>query len=181
MRRSIYMAMTAVVCLLSAWAPSAQAVDRAWTAPERMYCKGNVSFMFWGDKGEYNEQTAVIKQVEAACPGIHVTPLWDQGNYDNDLATKIGSGNAPDVFQLDGSKRLPEYVSQGALKDLTPYIKQDDLNLQATFLPACLPETQYKGKTYGMERDCGNQGMLIYQQGHVRRPPRRLPDQQVDL
>jgi ABC-type glycerol-3-phosphate transport system substrate-binding protein len=111
--------------------------------------KGNVSFMFWGDKGEYNEQTAVIKQVEAACPGLHVTPIWDQGNYDNDLATKIGSGNAPDVFQLDWSKRLPEYVTQGALKDLTPYITKDGLDLQKTFWTACLPETQYKGHTYG--------------------------------
>jgi multiple sugar transport system substrate-binding protein len=118
--------------------------------------------MFWGDKGEYGEQSAVIKEAEKACPGLHVTALWDQGNYDNDLATKLGSGNAPDVFQLDGSKRLPEFVSQGALLDLTPYIAKDKLNLQQLFWGACLPETMYQGHTYGLERDCGNQGMLIF-------------------
>jgi multiple sugar transport system substrate-binding protein len=118
--------------------------------------------MFWGDKGEYNEQTAVIKQAEAACPGLHVNALWDQGNYDNDLATKIGSGNAPDVFQLDGSKRLPEFVTEGALLDLSSYVKQDNLDLTKLFWPACLPETMYNGKIYGLERDCGNQGMLVY-------------------
>jgi len=150
------------IILLAAWAPSAQAANPARLASASCPAKGNVSFMFWGDKGEFNEQTLVIKQAEAACPGLHVTPEWDQGNYDNDLATKIGSGNAPDVFQLDGSKRLPEFATQGALLDLTSYIKSDKLNLASTFFPACLPETMYGGKTYGMERDCGNQGMLIY-------------------
>jgi multiple sugar transport system substrate-binding protein len=148
--------------LVAVWAPGVQAASPALPASASCPAKGNVSFMFWGDKGEYNEQTLVIRQAEAACPGLHVTPVWDQGNYDNDLATKIGSGNAPDVFQLDGSKRLPEFVTQGALLDLTTYIKNDKLNLASTFFPACLPETMYGGHTYGMERDCGNQGMLIY-------------------
>lgn len=161
MRRILYVSMAVALCLLTA-APGATAASLARRSASGCTAKGNVSYMFWGDKGEYIEQTAVIKQVEAACPGIHVTPLWDQGNYDNDLATKIGSGNAPDVFQLDASKRLPEYATQGALRDLTPFITQDHLDLQTTFWPACLPETRYKGKTYGLERDCGNQSMLLY-------------------
>ena len=118
--------------------------------------------MFWGDKGENLEQTAVIKEAEQACPGLQVQPNWDQGNYDNDLATKIGSGNAPDVFQLDGSKRMPEFVTDGAVADLTSYVQQDKLNLKSIFWPTCLPETMYNGHIYGLERDCGNQGMLIF-------------------
>ncbi len=163
MRRVLSVAAATSICLLAGM-PGARAASPAQRSMAGSSCtaKGNVSFMFWGDKGEDKEQTAVIQQVEAACPGVHVTPMWDQGNYDNDLATKIGSGNAPDVFQLDGSKRLPEFVSEGALKDLTPYIKKDGLDLKSTFWPACLPETQYGGKTYGMERDCGNQGVLVY-------------------
>ncbi len=162
MRRTLYAAIMAGICLLTV-APHAYATTPAGHArAAACTAKGNVSFIFWGDKGEFKEQTAVIKQVEAACPGITVTAMWDQGNYDQDLATKIGSGNAPDIFQLDGSKRLPEYVTQGALKDVTPYIQKDGMNLQTTFWPACLPETQYKGKTYGLERDCGNQGMLVF-------------------
>ncbi len=160
--RGVLRVIVPVLLCLAAWAPGARTASIATVHAAGCTAKGTVSFMFWGDKGEDVEQTAVIKQVEAACPGLHVNALWDQGSYDADLATKIGSGNAPDVFQLDGSKRLPEFVEQGALKDLTPYIKKDGLDLQKTFWPACLPETQYKGKTYGMERDCGNQGMLIY-------------------
>ena len=161
MRRILYATMAIGICL-AAWVPRANATGPAQRHQAGCTAKGNVSFMLWGDKGENIEQTAVIKQVEAACPGVKVTPMWDQGNYDNDLATKIGSGNAPDVFQLDGSKRLPEFVGEGALKDISPYIKKDGLDLRSTFWPACLPETQYQGKTYGMERDCGNQGVLVY-------------------
>src|SRR5476649_1882797 len=78
------------IILLAAGAPAAQAASLAHPSSASCPAKGNVSFMFWGDKGEFNEQTLVIKQAEAACPGLHVTPVWDQGNYDNDLATKIG-------------------------------------------------------------------------------------------
>ncbi|MCA1598490.1 MAG: extracellular solute-binding protein, partial [Chloroflexi bacterium] len=129
MRRVLYTGAALGLCL-SAWAPAVRAAGPAQQHSASSGCtaKGTVSYMFWGDKGEDIEQTAVIKQAEAACPGLHVNAIWDQGSYDADLATKIGSGNAPDVFQLDGSKRLPEYVSQGALKDITPYIKKDGLN-----------------------------------------------------
>jgi multiple sugar transport system substrate-binding protein len=124
--------------------------------------KGTVTFMFWGDKGEDIEQMADIKLAEKACPGLHVNPIWDQGNYDTDLATKIGSGNAPDVFQLDAAKRLPEFVTEGALTDLTPYVKHDHLNLKKIFWVPCLKEAYYQGKVWGLERDCGNQGVLLY-------------------
>lgn len=151
-----------VIIGLTVLVPGTQAATSSHAAAAACPAKGTVSFMFWGDKGEFAEQSAVVKQAEAACPGLQVALDWDQGNYDNDLATKIGSGNAPDVFQLDGSKRLPEYVSEGALLDLTSYIKQDNLNLSSLFYPACLPETMYGGHTYGLERDCGNQGMLVF-------------------
>jgi multiple sugar transport system substrate-binding protein len=117
--------------------------------------------MFWGDKGEDLEQTALIKNAESACPGLHVNGNWDQGNYDTDLATKVGSGNAPDLFLLD-TKRLPEYASQGALQSIDSYVKKDKLSLKKYFWPNCLPLTVYHGKTYGLERDCGNNGMLLY-------------------
>lgn len=118
--------------------------------------------MFWGDKGEKAEQDAAVKLAEQTCPGLHVNEIWDQGNYDNDLATKIGSGNAPDVFQLDAAKVLPQYVSEAALTNLDPYIQRDHLNLSDIYWPACLPEASYQGHVWGLERDCGNQGVLFY-------------------
>jgi ABC-type glycerol-3-phosphate transport system substrate-binding protein len=124
--------------------------------------KGTISFMFWGDKGDKAAQDASVKLAEKDCPGLHVNEIWDSGNYDTDLATKIGSGNAPDLFQLDGSKRIPEYVAQGALAPIDSFIKKDKLNMSKTFWPMCAQEMAYKGKTYGLPRTCSNQSLLFY-------------------
>lgn len=124
--------------------------------------KGTVSYMFWGDKGDAAVQNAVVALAEKFCPGLHVNKIWDQGNYDTDLATKIGSGNAPDLFQLDAAKRLPEFVTEGALTNLDPYIKKVNLNMKGTYWSTCLKETQYNGHYYGLMRDCGNQSILFY-------------------
>jgi multiple sugar transport system substrate-binding protein len=124
--------------------------------------KGNITFMFWGDKGDLFAQTQSIKAAEKACPGLHVTAAWHQSDYDTALKTAIGSGNAPDLFQLDGSKRVPQYVTDGALTNLDSYVKRDNLNLSKVFWKQCLGEMSYKGHTYGLMRSCGNQKILFY-------------------
>ena len=124
--------------------------------------KGTVRFMFWGDKGELAAQTKSIKAAEKACPGLHVTADWHQSDYDTALKTAIGSGNAPDLFQLDGSKRVPQYASEGALAPIDSFIKKDKLNVSKVFWKQCLGEMSYKGKTYGLMRSCGNQKILFY-------------------
>lgn len=124
--------------------------------------KGTVTYMFWGDKGDKAAQDKVIALAEASCPGLHVTPIWDQGNYDNDLATKIGSGNAPDLFQLDGAKRISEFVSKGAVAPLDSFIKRDKLNLSSIYWANCLPLGVRNKHVYGLMRTCGNQSLLFY-------------------
>jgi multiple sugar transport system substrate-binding protein len=99
---------------------------------------------------------------EKACPGLHVQDVWDQGNYDVDLKTKIGSGNAPDLFQLDGAKRVVQYAAQGALANLDPFVKRDKLNMKKTFVPTCLPQMSYKKHVYGLMLACSNQDLLFY-------------------
>ena len=95
-------------------------------APKITRCtaKGTVTYMYWGDSGDNASHKASIAVAEKQCKGLHVNPIWDSGNYDTDLATKIGSGNAPDLFQLDASKRIPQYVSLGALAPLDTFVKQ---------------------------------------------------------
>jgi ABC-type glycerol-3-phosphate transport system substrate-binding protein len=125
--------------------------------------KGTISYMFWGDKGEEIEQDAAIKQVEHICPKLKVKALYTPNNYDTDLATEIGTGNAPDVFQLDADKRIPEFVATDhALTDLSPYIKAAHFNPAATYWAACIKQSEYKGQIYGLMRDCGNQNMFLY-------------------
>ncbi|HZS94350.1 MAG TPA: sugar ABC transporter substrate-binding protein [Chloroflexota bacterium] len=122
---------------------------------------GTISYMFWGDKGDDAAHLAAIKAAEKACPGLKVNPIWDSGNYDTDLATKIGSGNAPDLFQLDASKRIPEYVSEHALAPLNSFISKYKVNMNV-FWKQCVNEMTYKGKIWGLPETCSNQSMLFY-------------------
>jgi multiple sugar transport system substrate-binding protein len=124
--------------------------------------KGSVTFFHWGDKNTDSADKKAISAAEKACPGLHVTDSWDQGNYDVDLKTKIGSGNAPDLFQLDGAKRVAQYAAQGALARLDSYVKRDKINMKKTFVPNCLPQMSYKGHLYGLMLACSNQDLLFY-------------------
>ena len=100
--------------------------------PKIPHCtaSGTVTYMYWGDSGDNAAHKSSIAVAEKKCKGLHVNPIWDSGNYDTDLATKIGSGNAPDLFQLDASKRIPEYVSLGALAPLDTFVKQQKVNVK---------------------------------------------------
>ncbi|HLJ67437.1 MAG TPA: extracellular solute-binding protein [Chloroflexota bacterium] len=124
--------------------------------------KGTVSYMFWGDSGDNAAHLASIKAAEKACKGLHVNPIWDSGNYDTDLATKVGSGNAPDLFQLDASKRIPEYVSLGALAPIDSLVKQYKVNMKKVYWAQCVNELTYKKHLYGLPRTCSNQSLLFY-------------------
>ena len=162
MKRALFIAGALAIIGLTFSSVYAQGVTRNSVASSKCNAKGTISYMFWGDKGEDIEQTAAIKAAEKACPGLHVKAIWDQGNYDNDLATRIGSGNAPDVYQLDAGKRLPAYVTEGAAANLTSYAKKDHFKPLNVYWHSCAVQAYYKGKLYGLVRDCGNNSMLLY-------------------
>lgn len=131
-------------------------------APKGCTGKGTVTYMYWGDSGDDAAHKASIKVAEKDCKGLKVNPVWDSGNYDTDLATKVGSGNAPDLFQLDASKRIPEYVSLGALAPLDSFIKAQKINMTKTYWAQCVNELTYKKHVYGLPRTCSNQSLLFY-------------------
>jgi ABC-type glycerol-3-phosphate transport system substrate-binding protein len=151
---------------LGAHRVSASQVRSAGAAPSSAIknCtgKGTVNYMFWGDSGDNAAHLASIKVAEKSCAGLHVNPIWDSGNYDTDLATKVGSGNAPDLFQLDASKRIPEYVSLGALAPIDSFVKSQKVNVKKVYWPQCIDELTYKKHLYGLPRTCSNQSLLFY-------------------
>jgi multiple sugar transport system substrate-binding protein len=144
------------------WAASSHSASAAPNALKGCNGKGNVTFMHWGDKNVDTADKRAIALAEKACPGLKVTDDWNQGSYDTDIKTKIGSGNAPDLFQLDGAKRVAQYAAQGALAKLDRFVKRDHVNLKKTFVGKCLPQMSYKGHVYGLELACSNQQLLFY-------------------
>lgn len=133
-------------------------------APKVLRCtaSGTVTYMYWGDSGDNAAHKSSIAVAEKQCKGLHVDPIWDSGNYDTDLATKIGSGNAPDLFQLDASKRIPQYVTLGALAPLDTFVKKQKVDMTGTYWAQCVNELTYKGHVYGLPRTCSNQSLLFY-------------------
>jgi len=141
----------------------------------RCTAKGTVTYMYWGDAGDNAAHKKSIAVAEKKCKGLHVNAIWDSGNYDTDLATKIGSGNAPDLFQLDASKRIPQYVSLGALSPLDKLVKQQKMHLTKTYWPQCVRELTYKGHVYGLPRTCSNQSLLFFNKDMFRKRGVKFP------
>ena len=145
--------------------------------PKIPHCtaSGSVTYMFWGDSGDNAAHKSSIAVAEKKCKGLHVNAIWDSGNYDTDLATKIGSGNAPDLFQLDASKRIPQYVTLGALAPLDTFVKKQKIDLKGTYWAQCVNELTYKGHLYGLPRTCSNQSLLFYNKEMFRAKGVALP------
>ena len=73
------------------------------------------------------------------------------GDYFTKLTTEFAAGNAPDVF-WDQIPRFPDFVREGALLDLTPYIRRDHVNTDIYF-QNLLKAYQYQGHQYGLPKD----------------------------
>ena len=133
----------------------------------RCTATGNVTYMYWGDSGDNAAHKSSIAVAEKKCKGLHVNPIWDSGNYDTDLATKIGSGNAPDLFQLDASKRIPQYVTQGALAPLDTFVKQQKIDLTQHLLGAVRQRTDVQGACVRPAAHVQQPEPALLQQGDV--------------
>jgi multiple sugar transport system substrate-binding protein len=124
--------------------------------------KGTITYGFWGDALEASEQMAATKAAAKACPNLRVIARWMQGDYDGLLNIEIGSGTAPDVFQID-AREAPKYVAvDHALTDLTAFAKGDHFNPLSLYRRICASQGYYLGRLVALPRDCGTNQMLIY-------------------
>ena len=98
-----------------------------------------------------NASAAVDKSIEAfnkQHPDIKVnvtyTP-WE--DYWTKLKTSIGGGKGPDVFWMNGPN-FYQYSSSGLIKDLEPYITQDNDYKKEDYFPAVVDLYTYEDKLY---------------------------------
>jgi multiple sugar transport system substrate-binding protein len=90
-----------------------------------------------------------VKAFEDAIAGFHrlhpnITVKLVKGQDDTKILNAIRSGDPPDVVSSFSTNNVGQFCSSGALRDLTPYLKKDkvDLNL---FPKAVRDYTQYRG------------------------------------
>jgi multiple sugar transport system substrate-binding protein len=111
----------------------------------------NLTYALWDQNEQVGYQQS-INQFMQAHPNIKVTieqTPW--GQYWQKLGTEFAAGNAPDVF-WDHLAYFPQFVQEGQLMDLTPLIKQSNIDM-SQYYPQLVNEWTYKGEIYGLPKD----------------------------
>ena len=88
------------------------------------------------------------------------------------MLAQFAARKPPDVFYVD-SNVAPDWIKQGVIQDLTPYIKQYKFRTKP-FYPRLLSAFKSEGKTYGFPKDWSPLGMqtntAMLQRAGVRAP-----------
>ena len=119
-----------------------------------------LTFYFWGDATEYQENVVATRQA-AAQNGVAIRNVQAQGAYETGLLTRIAASNGPDLFYVP-DWWLPQLASKGVLLNLDPYIaKFPALFKKSDFVPQSIEGMTYNGHLYGMPRGM-SAGVLYY-------------------
>ena len=147
-----------VIALAAAAALATVAVTAAAAKPQAKGPSGNVTLAGWASSGtEFDFLNKVVANFEKKYPNIHVTYQPINGNYPQAMLARFASHTPPDVFYVDSSV-APDWIKQGVLQDLSPYIKQYKFRTKP-FYPRLLQAFQSKGKTYGFPKDWSSLAM----------------------
>jgi raffinose/stachyose/melibiose transport system substrate-binding protein len=82
-------------------------------------------------------------------PDIKVTlTMVSNDAYKQKLAVALAAGQAPDCFFSWSGGPMYEFVKNGLIEDLTPYMNKN--NYKAKFLDAAVAQASYQGKIWGV-------------------------------
>ncbi|MGN1141529.1 MAG: ABC transporter substrate-binding protein [Oliverpabstia sp.] len=88
-----------------------------------------LTMAWWGNQVRNERTQKVLDDYSAENPNVTFDGQFSEWNdYWNKLATASAGHNLPDIVQLD-TKNLEQYVKNGLLVDLTPYIEDGTLDL----------------------------------------------------
>lgn len=132
---------------------------------------GVVNLTFWSFNQQITEQADAFNKTH---PNIHVTALKQAsgfGQYYPKVLAGVKAGNAPDVALIE-YQYVPEFVSKGALVDLTQYGAND---VKSQFEPAAWNTEVLNGGFYGYPQDVGPEGLFynkkVFTQAGITTPP----------
>lgn len=122
----------------------------------------NLTYALWDQVEQVGYQQSV-NQFMKLHPNIHVTieqTPW--ASYWQKLSTEFAAGNAPDVF-WDHLAYYPQFVQQGQLMNLSPLIKQSNIDL-SQYYQTLINEWSYQGNVYGLPKDWDTIAVLYNKQ-----------------
>jgi multiple sugar transport system substrate-binding protein len=103
---------------------------------------------FWHGWSAPSEMKAIQDNVdafEADHPNIHVKVVGNITDDKINQALRAGGDNAPDVVSSFTTDNVGEFCTSGAFVDLSSFLDDDGIDLEATFPKAMLDYTQYQG------------------------------------
>lgn len=143
--RMVVVLAAAAALVVSGCGSSAE--DSGQPPPKAGKPTGDITFWhFFTDREEAAIQ-AVVKDFEAANPGVHVSVKG--GQDDEKMRQAIAAGKGPDVGLSYSTDIVGNFCTTGAWVDLDPWIARDKVDLDA-LLPIVRSYTEYDGKRCAM-------------------------------
>lgn len=119
-----------------------------------------LNVLWWGSQTRHELTTAMLEKFEELNPDIDVVMDYsDWGGYWTKLPAQVAGGQTPDVFQMDYAY-LAQYVENGVLADLTPYIEDGSLDM-SNVEQSVLDSGSIDGKTYAISTGT-NAPVMLY-------------------
>ena len=119
-----------------------------------------LNVLWWGSQTRHEQTTAMLEKFEELNPDIDVVMDYsDWDGYWTKLPAQVAGGQTPDVFQMDYAY-LAQYVENGVLADLTPYIEDGSLDM-SNVEQSILDSGSIDGKTYAISTGT-NAAVMLY-------------------
>lgn len=119
-----------------------------------------LNVLWWGSQTRHEQTTAMLEKFEELNPDIDVVMDYsDWDGYWTKLPAQVAGGQTPDVFQMDYAY-LSQYVENGVLADLTPYIEDGSLDM-SNVEQSILDSGSIDGKTYAISTGT-NAPVMLY-------------------
>lgn len=119
-----------------------------------------LNVLWWGSQTRHEQTTAMLEKFEELNPDIDVVMDYsDWDGYWTKLPAQVAGGQTPDVFQMDYAY-LSQYVENGVLADLTPYIEDGSLDM-SNVEQSVIDSGSVDGKTYAISTGT-NAPVMLY-------------------
>lgn len=147
MKRKI---LAAILCTVMAASLAACGGDsKEATASDKKSDSGKLTFAWWGNQVRNERTSQILDMYAKENEGVTFDGQFSEWNdYWNKLATASAGHNLPDIVQMD-LQYYDQYVKNGLLLELDPYIEDGTLNLKDAD-ESILDAAKVDGKTYAV-------------------------------
>ncbi len=141
---------------------------------------GTISWSFWAVSQEQADNTlARVKDFNDQNPGVKVEAIFGPSGtpYKQKVISLMSAGTPPECMQVD-AYWMPEFVQQGLLQSMEPYMKGDKSFKLDAFLPGSFMENHHTfgGKHYAIPNGAESPRVLFYNSLRWRENGLALPN-----